>query len=67
MSNSLGDTYEDFVAKRQEWWESDEATPRVKIAGFWYESGSPLTDEVIATQEYIRRKSLGLMDESGYN
>lgn len=64
MNNSLGDTYEEFVAKRQSWWESDEANWRVKLAGYWYEAGAPLTDEVMATEEYLRRKSLGLMDMS---
>lgn len=46
--------------------ESDKADDRVALAGFFYERGEPLTDEVLATQEYLRRKALGLMDMSKY-
>ena len=63
MSNSLGETYEEFVAKRQAWWESREASSRVLLAGFFYERNEPLTDEVLATREYLRRKALVTKEE----
>lgn len=66
MASNWPKTYDEFVAKRQAAIESDKWTPRVELAGFFYERGEPLTDEVLATQEYIRRKSLGLIDISNY-
>ena len=58
-------TYEDFLTQRQAIIESDKWTDRVEQAGIFYEMGEPLTDEILATREYLRRKSLGLMDLSG--
>lgn len=60
-------TYDGFVEKREAAIRSDKWTPRVLLAGYWWERGEPLTDEVLATQEYIRRKGAGLIhvDERG--
>lgn len=57
-------SYEEMVASRQAYYESERADDRVALAGFFYERGEPLTDEVLATREYLRRKALGLMDMS---
>ncbi len=57
MTQEWPKTYDEFLERREAAIRSPKWDDRVALAGFFYELGEPLTDEVLATREYIRRKA----------
>lgn len=55
-------TYEEMNVQRDLYYQSERADDRVRLAGFFWEQGAPLTDEVLATREYARRKGVDVHD-----